>query len=420
MESKLFVRHREEFIKNMKDGSFAVFYSGDAPHKTNDQTYVYEPNRNYYYLTGCERGNFILLLVKGSSFAQAFLFIEEPSDYATKWLGRRLTKEEASNLSGIDLKHVKYVEEFKSFIHTAVLANSRGALLKKPERLYLDLYKYKPFVTPFSLTQLQFLTDVYPEIKVKSANDILDSMRRIKSSEEVAEIEKAIAYGKAGIEAVLKFAKPGVNERELEAYYEYQIKMSGSKGISFDSIVASGKNATILHYIDNFSTIQDGSLVLLDLGAKNGVYSSDISRTFPINGKFSDRQKQIYEIVLRTNKNIIEMIQPGVMVNDLNMAAKKMLTEETKKIGLIKEDYEIDKYYYHGVSHYLGLDTHDVGTYQEPLQPGVVLTVEPGLYIEEEGIGIRIEDNILVTENGRRNLSESIKKEWKDIESLMK
>jgi len=218
----------------------------------------------------------------------------------------------------------------------------------------------------------------------------------------------------------LKFAKPGVNERELEAYYEYQIKMAGSKGISFDSIVASGKNGTILHYIDNFSEVKEGSLVLLDLGAKNGLYSSDISRTFPINGKFSERQKQIYEIVLNTNKKIIEMVKPGVMVNDLNLSAKKMLMEEAKKIGLIKEDHEIDKYYYHGVSHYLGLDTHDVGTYHEPLQAGVVLTVEPGFYIEEEGIGIRIEDNVLVTETGRRNLSESIKKEWIDIENLMK
>lgn len=420
MDNQVFVKHREEFIKRMKVGSFAVFYSGDAPHKTNDQTYGYTPNRNFYYLSGSERPNYILLLVKGKAFAQAFLFIEEPSDYATKWIGRRLTKEEVSDVSGIDLKHIRFVQEFQQFMHTAVLANSRGALLEKPEFLYLDLYKYVAFAKPVSLVYSELITEVFPEITIISANEITDSLRRVKSMEEVQEINKAISFGRAGIEAILKFAEPGVNERQIEAYYEYQIKLAGSEGLSFDSIVASGAHATILHYVDNNDTAKDGDLILLDLGARSGVYSSDISRTFPVNGTFTKRQKQIYEIVLEANKKTIEFVKPGLMVSDLNNFAKSILIQGLKKLDIIKEDCEIDKYYYHGVSHYLGLDTHDVGTYQEPIVAGVVLTIEPGLYLSEEGIGVRIEDNVLVTEHGSKNLSAGIIKEIKDIEDMMK
>lgn len=413
-------RHRESLLNEMKDSSFALFYSGSAPHKTQDQTYVYTPNRNFYYLTGLKRENFVLVLIKGAQRTFEFLFIEEPSDYATKWLGKRLTKEEASEISGIDVNQIRYVDQFQSFVSTSILSNNRGALIKKPENLYLDLYRFKPFVQPISLEKSSFILLSYPEIAVQSINEIIDLQRMIKSEEEIKEIQTAISYSKFAIESVMKHAQPGMNERELEAHYEYALKLAGSNGTSFDSIIASGKNATVLHYIDNNSVTEDKQLVLMDLGALSNVYASDISRTFPLNGVFTPRQRQLYEIVLKANKMSIEFVKPGITWPELNQYAKNILAEECKKIGLIKEIDEISKYYYHNVSHFLGLDVHDVGSYLEPLKPGIVLTIEPGLYVEEEGIGIRIEDNILITEDGRINLSESILKEVKDIEAFKK
>jgi Xaa-Pro aminopeptidase len=244
-------------------------------------------------------------------------------------------------------------------------------------------------------------------------------MRRIKSTDEVNEIRKAIQHTKKGIESVFTLAKVGMNERTLEATFEYNIKLSGSSGISFDTIVASGKNATVLHYIENNQEIPEDALVLLDLGAYHNQYAADISRTFPVSGKFTERQAQLYNMVLEVNKETIKRVKPGIYVKELNDFAKDMLAQGMIDLGMIKEKSEITKYYYHGVSHYLGLDVHDVGTYSEKIEPGVVITVEPGIYIEEEGIGIRIEDDILVTEDGYENLSKDIIKEVKDIENFI-
>jgi Xaa-Pro aminopeptidase len=240
-----------------------------------------------------------------------------------------------------------------------------------------------------------------------------------KDEFEVNEIRRAISYSKAGVEAILSVATPGINERSIVAMYEYALKTHNSEGNSFNPIVASGANATTLHYEENDQTAEDGSLVLCDLGALAGPYASDISRTFPVNGKFTDRQKEIYELVLSVNKACIDFVKPGIMMSELNLHARNLLAEGAMKLGMIQSPDEISKYYYHNVSHYLGLDVHDVGSYLIPLKAGVVLTIEPGFYIEEESIGIRIEDNVLVTETGSINLSESIIKEVKDIENFM-
>ncbi|MBU1144898.1 MAG: aminopeptidase P family protein [Firmicutes bacterium] len=420
MNKLIFKKHRQEFADQMKEYSFALFYSGEAPHKTADQFYQYVPNRNFYYLTGLKNANNILLLLKTESSFLEFMFIEEASDFATKWLGRRLTKDEVSTICDVEVKNIHFLNEFTNFVSQQILSNSRKALTVFPKKVYLDLYRSKPNSRPISLDQSDFFLKNYPEIRIQNANEILDIKRMYKSQEEVALISQAIEYAKKGIEAIFRFTKPKYNEHQLEALFEYTIKSEGSEGLSFNSIIASGKNATILHYEDNFCEIKDGDLVLLDLGALSDTYASDISRTFPANGTFTSRQAKIYEIVLSVNKKTIEYVKPGIFVADLNRYAKDLLTQGLKAIGLIKEDSEIDRYYYHSVSHYLGLDVHDVGTYQEPLKPGIVLTVEPGLYIEEEGLGIRIEDNVLVTEEGHINLSESIIKEMKDIEAFMK
>lgn len=421
MDKLHFIKRRKKFWEGMQDNSFAIFYSGVAPHKTLDEFYIYTPNRNFFYLTGLEKENFYLLIVKSANKYQEYLFIEEPSDFATKWLGARMTKEEASKISGFDIKDIHYENNLKPIIsHRIMLDSRKSAVDQTPDLLYLDLFRHKPMTKPQTVLHFQDIIDVFPELSLKDAGKIISELRRVKSKDEVDEIRKAIYYTKEGIEAVMKYAKSGVSENQIEATYEYYIKLAGSKGISFDTIAAGGKNATVLHYHDNNATIEDGSLVLLDLGSLSNVYASDISRTFPLNGKFSERQKEFYQLVLDVNKNTMARVKPGIMFKELNDFAKEELAKGMIKLGKIKEKSEIDKYYYHTVGHYLGLDVHDVGTYAKPLESGCVITIEPGIYVGDEGIGIRIEDNVLVTAKGYENLSESIIKEIKDIEDFMK
>jgi len=415
-----FIKRRTAFSQGMKDESFALFHSGKAPYKSKDQNYPFTINRNFFYLTGLKRENFYLLLLKNKEKHFEFLFIEEPSDYATKWLGSRLTKEEASEISGIANENILYLADFDSFVANKILMDSRVALTKLPKHLYLDLFRQYIMEQPASLVVFKKVIDTYPELKIKDATTILDDLRRIKTEVEAEEIRKAIGYTNSGIQAMMKAVHPGMNERELESLFEFSVKNSGSKGISFNTIAASGKNATVLHYEDNNCLIQDGNLVLTDLGALSNEYAADITRTYPANGKFSERQKQFYQLVLNVNETIITSIKPGVMLSELNALATDMLAEGMIKLGKIKEKSEISKYYYHGIGHFLGLDVHDVGTYTKPLEPGVVITVEPGIYVSEEGIGIRIEDNVLVTETGRENLSKQIIKEIDEIEAFMK
>jgi Xaa-Pro aminopeptidase len=259
----------------------------------------------------------------------------------------------------------------------------------------------------------------YPQLKIKNIYHDICSLRLIKTDEEVAEIKKAINITHDGIKSLMNNAKPEMMEYELEANFDYVLKCSGVTDYAFKTIAASGVNATILHYSQNNTKTEDGDLILFDLGAQWNYYNADITRTFPLNGSFTERQKDIYNIVLKAMKDTMAVIKPGVPFTKLNETTRVSLAESLKKIGLIKEDSELSKYYFHGVSHYLGLDTHDVGSRDMELKPGMVLTIEPGLYIEEEKIGIRIEDDVLVTEDGYENLSKDIIKSVEDIESFM-
>ncbi|MFA7076612.1 MAG: aminopeptidase P family protein, partial [Candidatus Izemoplasmatales bacterium] len=398
MKNIEYTHRRKILMDELVDNSFALLASGEAMHKTWDQFHKYIPNRHFYYLTGLRRENFFLFLAKDGDDYVEYIFIEEATDFSDKWLGKRLSKKEVCEVSGIDEKNILYVQNFADFISNRVLTDSRTALLSStPVNLYLDLFRYKKMKRPMSFTYFENIINNYPELIIKDIGNIINDYRRVKNQAEVSEIKQAIEYTKEGIEAILKNALAGINEKNLEALFEYTIKLAGSEGVSFDTIVANGKNATILHYVENNQDIQSGNLVLLDLGALSNLYAGDISRTFPIDGKFTERQKQFYQMVLDVNKETIKRVKPGIYVKELNEFAKNMLAEGMIKLNLIKEKSEIDKYYYHSVSHYLGLDVHDTGTYTEPLTPGVVITVEPGIYVAEEGIGIRIEDDVLVT-----------------------
>ncbi len=406
-----YVARRGILHSTMPNSSVLVMFSGTAPSKSADEQYLYTVPRNFYYLTGLARERFIYLAEKNNDQIQELIFIEKPDPAKEKWTGYRMREEAVRAVSGIE--KVVYEEDFATFVNRLLLQGNYA-------EVYMDL-ESRDIEGPLSHSQqyAQQLHMHHPYLAIRNAYPVIANMRRIKSDQEVQLLKKAIAITADGLTNLWNNARPGMTEYQLEAHFNFSLKMAGVTDFAFPSIVASGANATILHYVENNRDAQDGELVLLDLGAQFGYYAADISRTFPINGKFSPRQKELYEIVLKTQLAVIDAIKPGFPMKELNEIAKKVLTEELLRIGLIADASELGNYYYHRVSHFLGLDTHDVGVYDGELQPGMVITVEPGLYVANEQIGIRIEDDVLVTEAGAEVLSHAIPKQVADIEAVM-
>ncbi len=411
MDKEFFMKNRKRLGEKLENDSILLLFAGAAPYKSADELYQFIPNRNFYYLTGIDNHKIVLLISKIDGKISEKLFIERPNPVMAKWVGATITEEEATESSGID--SIDYLDKLEGTISSILTRN-------RIEKLYLDLERQE---IGTSMTEAQIfakmINEKYPYIQIKNIYYDITELRMLKSDEEIRRIRKAIEITNDGIINMLQNIKPGMMEYEIEAYFDFTLKKNGIRNRAFDTIAASGKNATILHYVDNNSKAEDGDLILFDLGAQYKYYNGDISRTFPVNGKFNERQKQVYNIVLKAQKAVEEAARPGLPYKELNEIAKKVLAEGCKDLGLIKEDKELSKYYYHGVSHYLGLDTHDVGMYNVELKPGMVITNEPGLYIEEEGIGIRIEDDLLITENGCENLSKDIIKTIEEIEAIM-
>lgn len=411
MKTEFYSKNRKKFMEKLETGSAVVFFSGEAPKKTADEKYAYSPNRNFLYLTGISEQNIALYMEKTEEGHSETLFIFEYDELKAKWVGETVSPQKAENISGIG--DIKYLPEFNRFIHTKIKTNGKTVF-------YFDLEKDSPeggFGQGGRFAQKMKLE--YPEVTVKDAYPIVCGLRVLKTKEEADTIKKAIEITGAGIGRIMQNAKPGMYEYELEAEFNYELKKSGVKDFAFKTILASGKNATVLHYDSNDSKIGKNDLVLLDLGAAWNYYSADISRTFPISGKFTKRQRQLYDIVLKAHSKVIDLIAPGVHFKALNEAVIELYAVELQKIGLIKSPEEVKKYYFHGVSHHLGLDTHDVGPRDTYLAEGMILTVEPGLYIAEEGIGIRIEDDVMVTNSGSKVLSKDIIRTADEIEEFM-
>jgi Xaa-Pro aminopeptidase len=411
MNQEFFKKNRARFASLLEDNTIALFFSDEAPFYSGDGQYPYIPNKNFFYLTGLERENFILQLVKKGGKVTTTLFIEKPNPDVEKWTGIKMRSDEAASISSIET--VVYTETFENQLNRLLLD---GDL----QTLYLDLER-QGFHTPKTkpMTFAHAMRDKYPHVLIKTAAKQMAELRVIKTTDEVEALKRANAHTDMGFRAILESIAPGKYEYEMSAIFEYTVKCQGSKALGFPTIAASGKNAVILHYVENDQVMKDGDLLLLDFGALDSNYSADISRTIPVNGQYTERQKVLYNIVLKAQLAVIEAIEPGVAYSRLNEICKEVLLEECKAIGLIKSDEELVNYYYHGVGHYLGLDTHDVGNRDQDLKPGMVVTVEPGLYIAEEGIGIRIEDDILVTLTGHENLSEHIPKTISEIEAIM-
>lgn len=412
MKKDFFTQNRTSLYEKLEQDSLIVLFAGKAPQKSADEAYKFVINRNFFYLTGINEPNITLLAYKTKNKVNEYLFIDKSDPVLEKWIGKSISKEESEELSGINL--IKYNEEFETFL-------SRTLFTNQIKNVYLDLERRE--LDTVTTKAQQFVTKLqsnYPYLQIKNVYPEICELRVYKKPEEIEKIKKAIDITYKGITNLLNNSKANMKENQLEAYFDFTLKSEGVKHNAFNTIVAGGKNGTILHYENNDAVIEDQSLVLLDLGAQYENYNADISFTFPINGKFTEKQKTYYNIVLKALKETTDLIKPGVAFASLNESTKKILAEECIKVGLIKEESEISNYYYHGVSHFLGLDTHDVGNYTDLiLQPGMVLTVEPGLYIEEEGIGIRIEDDVLVTEDGNEVLSKDIIRTVEEIEEFM-
>lgn len=410
---------RTTYASKVVEPSLSLFFSGRAPQRSADQNYLFSVNRNFYYLTGIDQQHVVLLIAKGANKTDSYLFIEPIDPVKALWDGAGLSFEEAAEIAQIDVKNVKPIDTLNLFI-SQLLSTNRRALYGQVETIYLDLERQSDTSsqTPAQLFA-QYLQKDYPFVSIKTNQMMLAEQRMIKDQSEIDTIKKAISITDEGLSRIMKHLAPGKTEFGMQAEYNYVLNYHRTTP-SFDTIAASGKNATILHYIENKDEIKDNTLLLLDLGVELDHYCSDITRVFPANGTFTERQKAVYEVVLEANKKTIEWLKPGVTLKEFNDFGKSILIEGAKKLGLIKEDSEIDKYYYHGLGHYLGLDVHDVGNYSLPIPEGALITVEPGLYIAEESIGIRIEDDVVVTKDGAINLSKQIIKEIKDIEAFMK
>lgn len=410
---------RTTYASKVVEPSLSLFFSGRAPQRSADQNYLFSVNRNFYYLTGIDQQHVVLLIAKGANKTDSYLFIEPIDPVKALWDGAGLSFEEAAEIAQIDVKNVKPIDTLNLFI-SQLLSTNRRALYGQVETIYLDLERQSDTSsqTPAQLFA-QYLQKDYPFVSIKTNQMMLAEQRMIKDQSEIDTIRKAISITDEGLSRIMKHLAPGKTEFGMQAEYNYVLNYHRTTS-SFDTIAASGKNATILHYIENKDEIKDNTLLLLDLGVELDHYCSDITRVFPANGTFTERQKAVYEVVLEANKKTIEWLKPGVTLKEFNDFGKSILIEGAKKLGLIKEDSEIDKYYYHGLGHYLGLDVHDVGNYSLPIPEGALITVEPGLYIAEESIGIRIEDDVVVTKDGAINLSKQIIKEIKDIEAFMK
>ncbi|HCT63830.1 MAG TPA: Xaa-Pro aminopeptidase [Lachnospiraceae bacterium] len=401
---EFFKKNRNKLFDILEDGDLAVMFAGEAPTKRGDEKYLFSPDRNFYYMTGIERERcaFIMSKIDGKRFET--LYIEADNGQMAKWVGANISRSEALEVSGI--KDIRLVDSIfddidsqKSGMKRLFLDGERKDLLENhmPEGFRK---KYKELV----------FEDLFP---------IISELRVIKEKEEIELMRKAIHITRLGIEAMMKNAKAGMMEYEIEAHYDYVLTQNGVRDKAFHTIAASGKNGTVLHYIKNNAKTNDGDLILIDAGAQVDYYNGDLSRTFPVNGKFSDRQKLVYNIVLGGQKLIMDSIKPNVPMPQLNEILKEYYYKELLKIGLVSTRDEVFKYYFHNVGHFLGAETHDVGERNQQLRKGMVITVEPGLYIEEWGIGIRIEDDVLVTEHGCENLSAEMIKTVDEIEAFM-
>jgi len=411
MDKKFYSENRRKLAPHLKANEAMLFFSGESVRKSADENYPFFTNRNFLYLTGIQQEQSALLLQKKDDLVSECLFVTKPNFEREIWTGRRLTEEEIREISGVE-----GVEDINNFQRTLEeLLSSHPAMT-----LWLCFDALAPERT-FDLERA-FATQIqnrHPHITIKNSYPLLAGMRKIKTPKEIDAIRKAMQITEAGIRRMMRAARPGMMEYELEAEFMAELAGYGQRRTAFPSIIAGGERIFYLHYASPISALADGELILSDVGAPYDEYCTDISRVFPANGRFSERQAQLYQIAYATNRAVMEQVRPGVFFPQLNRICREVSFEGLKALGLLDDFADIKRYVWHGVAHHVGLDTHDVGGYQEPMEENMVFTVDAGIYVREWGIGLRIEDNVLVTAAGCENLSASIPVTIEEIEALM-
>jgi len=423
ISSELFIKNRLKLSKQMVSNSIAIFNSNDVFSTGADSTLPFEQHRNIFYLTGVDQEESILLVFPDAKQEahREVLFVKETNDHIAIWEGAKLSKLQATASSGI--KTVYWLEEFQSIF---------SRLMEESTHFYYNNNEHYRQAVEMETREDRFLKMVkssYPAHKMVPNFPIMEALRGVKESEEISLIKTACDITEKGFNRVLGFVKPGVMEYEIEAEYTHEFLRNRSKGFAYTPIIASGYNACVLHYIENNQECKDGDLLLMDVAAEYANYSSDMTRTIPVNGRFTARQKAVYQAVLNVKNQATKLLVPGTMWDAYHVEVGKLMTSELLGLGLIdKVDVQNEdskwpaykKYFMHGTSHHMGLDTHDFGALKSPMQANMVFTVEPGIYIPEENMGIRLEDDIVIQPKGSPvNLMQNIPIEIDEIEALM-
>jgi Xaa-Pro aminopeptidase len=422
IDQSLFTLNRKNFSNNLKNNSLAIFNSSDEFPRSGDQSFIFKQNPDLFYLSGIDQEQTILLLYPDcpNPLYREVLFLRQTNDYIKVWEGYKYTKEQAKVASGI--RSVYWLEDFDNILHSVV---------NYAEHIYLNTNENDRYAHEVPYRDVRFIEKMkskYPLHHYERSAPIMRNLRAVKSDVEIELIKKACAITRDAFVRVLKFTKPGVKEYEIEAEIIHEFIRQGGTGHAYSPIIASGHNANILHYNDNNQECKDGDVILFDFGAEYANYNADMSRSIPVNGKFTKRQKDVYNAVLQVMKQSIQLIGEGTVWNIYHEQVGEIMTEQLINLGLISTaDVKnqnpafpaYKKYFMHGNSHHLGIDVHDFAGRYTPFAAGNILTVEPGIYIPEEGLGIRLENNILITSNGNVDLMADIPLEVEEIEDIM-
>lgn len=423
ISSELYVHNRRKYVAQMERNTLAVFNSNDIYPISGDSTLPFEQHRDILFLSGVDQEESILVIFPDSSNPahREVLFLKETSELIAVWEGEKLTKETAYQTSGI--KTVYWLDQFDT-IFKQMMAEAEGVYLNTNEHLRAN--------TEVETREARFIQKVkanFPAHQVHKSAPIMHDIRSVKHDLEIEQMQTACNITEKGIRRILKFIQPGVWEHEIEAELIHEFVRNRSKGFAYTPIIASGKNACVLHYIENNQECKDGDVILFDVGAEYANYSSDLSRVIPVNGRFTQRQKEVYNAVLRVKNEAQKLLVPGTLIPEYHKEVGKMMEKELLGLGLLdltdikNQDPNwpaYKKYFMHGTSHFIGLETHDSGHFHKPIKAGMVFTCEPGIYIPEEGLGVRLEDDLVVQESGEPfNLMANIPIEAEEIETLM-
>ena len=423
IDSNLFVKNRKKFMAQMRPKSIAVFNSNDVYPIGADSTLPFEQDRDLFYLSGADQEESILLLFPDAmdSKHREILFVRETNDHIAVWEGEKLTKEKATEVSGIET--VYWLTDFDKIFFD---------LMTEADTIYFNTNEHYRQAVETQTREDRFIEKCkkeYPAHQWAKSNPILQNIRGVKEPEEIELMQKACDITEKGFRRILQFVEPGVWEHEIEAEFLHEFVRNRSKGFAYSPIIASGNNANVLHYLENNQEVKDGDMILLDLAAEYANYSSDMTRTIPANGRFTERQKEVYSAVLRVKDEATKMLVPGTIWAEYHKEVGKLMTSELIGLGLLdKADVQNEnpewpaykKYFMHGTSHHIGLNTHDYGELKKPMKANMVFTVEPGIYIPAEGMGIRLEDDVVIQEKGEPfNLMRNIPIEIEEIEDLM-